>query len=280
MTPRLADLADSRPSRRHIFLTRPRVLVGGILIAIWLCGALLADVLAPYPPLEPHYSNRLAPPDAQFLLGTDELGRDLFSRILYGSRISLTVGIVAEGIAASIGLCVGMLAGWFGGWIDDLLMRVAEVFFAIPALMFLIVWVTILESTPLLIFIGLGLISWAGLSRVMRAQVLALKSMEFVIAARSIGVSSWGIMYRHILPNAIGPVLVLIPLGIGGAILSESILSFLGLGITIPYPSWGSLVDTSRNYFITAWWYAVFPGAAISLAVLGFSLLSEGLMNP
>ncbi len=230
-------------------------------------------------PIEPHYTARLTPPSAEFLLGTDELGRDLLSRLIYGARISLVIGLVAQTVAISIGMTVGALAGWYGGWIDDVIMRITDVFFAIPGLMFLIVWVTIFEPGPVSIFLALGLISWPGDARMMRSQVLAIKELDYVTAAKSLGATTPQILFRHILPNAIAPMIVLASLGIAGVILSEAILSFLGLGIQIPTPSWGTMVDASRTYITTAWWYGIFPGLVIMLTVLGFNFLGDGLRD-
>jgi len=259
---------------------RNRVALAGMIIVIVMCvSAILADVIAPYDPIEPHYTARLQPPSAEFALGTDELGRDLMSRLIYGARISLVIGFVAQSVAITIGIIVGALAGWYGGWIDDVIMRITDAFFAIPGLMFLIVWVTIFEPGPISIFLALGLISWPSNARMMRGQVLAVKQFDYVTAAHSLGASTSHILIRHILPNAIAPMIVLASLGIAGAILSESILSFLGLGIQIPTPSWGTMVDASRTYITTAWWYGVFPGLTIMVTVLGFNFLGDGLRD-
>jgi peptide/nickel transport system permease protein len=254
-------------------------MVGLIIVVLLILGALFADVLAPFNPIEPHYTDRLKPPTARFPLGTDELGRDLLSRLLHGARISLVIGFVAQAVSISIGMFMGAVSGWLGGWMDDLIMRLADVFFAIPGLMFLIVWVTIFEPNPVSIFLALGLISWPGTARLMRSQVLAQKNQDYVLAARAIGASSSRILITHILPNAIAPMIVVATLGIAGAILSESILSFLGLGIQIPTPSWGTMVDAGRNYITTAWWYSIFPGLTIMLTVLGFNFLGDGLRD-
>lgn len=259
---------------------RNRVAMIGLAIVILLIlGAVFADAISPYNPIEPHYSDRLKPPDSRYLLGTDELGRDLLSRLLHGARISLVIGFVAQAVSISIGMFLGAVSGWLGGWLDDLIMRLADIFFAIPGLMFLIVWVTIFEPNPISIFLALGLISWPGTARLMRSQVLAQKEMDYVMAARAIGASSARILITHILPNAIAPMIVVATLGIAGAILSESILSFLGLGIQIPTPSWGTMVDSGRNYITTAWWYSIFPGLTIMLTVLGFNFLGDGLRD-
>jgi len=254
-------------------------LIGLMIVVVMIFAALFAPAIAPYDPIEPHYTSVLAAPSSEFLLGTDELGRDIFSRLLYGARISLVIGFVAQVVAISIGLALGMISGWYGGWVDDAIMRITDAFFAIPGLMFLIVFVAILEPSPVTIFAALGLIGWPSDARMMRSQVLAIKELEYVVAARAMGASALRIMVSHLLPNAIAPTIVLASLGIAGAILAESSLSFLGLGITIPNPSWGSMIDLGRNYTLTAWWYAIFPGAAIMLTVLGFNFVGDGLRD-
>lgn len=277
--PRLEHHMSNRARFWRAF-RRNRVALLGLIIVILMClFALLADVVAPYDPIEPHYTARLQAPSAEFLLGTDELGRDLLSRLLFGARISLIIGFVAQSVAITTGIVIGMISGWYGGLVDDLLMRLADIFFAIPGLMFLIVWVTIFDPNPVSIFLALGLISWPSNARMMRSQVLHLKEMEYVLAARSLGASTPRMLLMHVLPNAIAPMIVLASLGIAGVILSESILSFLGLGIQIPTPSWGTMVNSSRGYITSAWWYAIFPGLVIMMTVLGFNFLGDGLRD-
>lgn len=284
-TPSPASLVtlQKRTSNRARFwraFRRNRIALLGLIIVILMAlGAIFAEVIAPYDPIEPHYSDRLQPPSVNFSLGTDELGRDLLSRLLYGARISLVIGLIAQGVAITIGITIGAIAGWYGGWVDDVLMRITDIFFAIPGLMFLIVWVTIFEPGPVSIFLALGLISWPGDARMMRSQVMAIKELDYVTAARSLGASTLHMILRHVIPNAIAPMIVLASLGVAGVILSESILSFLGLGIQIPIPSWGTMVDASRTYITTAWWYGVFPGLTIMLTVLGFNFLGDGLRD-
>lgn len=268
-------------SRFWMAFRRNRVAVFGLILVVLLgISALLAPMIAPYNPIEQHIIDRLKAPNAQYLLGTDELGRDLFSRLLYGARISLVIGFVAQGVSMSIGISLGLISGWYGGWIDDVIMRMTDIFFAIPGLMFLIVWVTIFEPGPLSIFLALGLIGWPGLARVMRGQVLTIKELEYVTSAQALGASTPHILLRHILPNAIAPMIVLAALGIAGAILSEATLSFLGLGIQVPNPSWGTMVQFGKNYLPTGqWWLAVIPGLVIMLTVLGFNFLGDGLRD-
>ncbi|MCZ7544163.1 MAG: ABC transporter permease [Anaerolineae bacterium] len=255
-------------------------LVGLLIVVMMVVCAIFADAVAPFDPIEPHYTDRLVPPNGQYPLGTDELGRDIFSRLVYGARISLVIGFVAQGVAVSIGMTLGALSGWYGGWIDDVIMRLTDIFLTIPGLMFLIVWVTIFEPNPITIFLALGLIGWTGHARMMRSQVLSVKEMEYVTAARAMGVKTARILLIHVLPNAVAPMIVLATLGVAGAILAESTLSFLGLGVQVPNPSWGTMVDVGRNYLPTGkWWYAVFPGLVIMITVMGFNFLGDGLRD-
>ena len=268
-------------SRFWMAFRRNRVAVFGLVLIVLLgLMALFAPIIAPFNPIEQHIIDRLKAPNAQYLLGTDELGRDLFSRLLYGARISLVIGFVAQGVSMLIDISLGLVSGWYGGWIDDVIMRMTDIFFAIPGLMFLIVWVTIFEPGPLSIFLALGLIGWPGLARVMRGQVLTIKELEYVTSAQALGASTPHILVRHILPNAIAPMIVLAALGVAGAILSEATLSFLGLGIQVPNPSWGTMVQFGKNYLPTGqWWLAVIPGLVIMLTVLGFNFLGDGLRD-
>jgi peptide/nickel transport system permease protein len=279
----IASLSPQRVTNLQRFwwaYRRNRIAMLGLVIVITLVlAAVLAPFIAPYDPIAPHYTQVLAPPGNEFLLGTDELGRDIFSRLLYGAGISLVIGFSAQIVAIGIGIVLGMVSGWYGGRIDDLIMRTADAFFAIPSLMFLIVWVAILQPSKESIFIALGLIGWPGDARMMRSQVLAVKNLEYVVAAQAMGASTVRIMLQHLLPNAIAPSIVLATLGIAGAILVESSLSFLGLGVQIPNPSWGSMINLGRNYTTTAWWYALYPGLAIVLTTLSFNFVGDGLRD-
>jgi ABC-type dipeptide/oligopeptide/nickel transport system permease subunit len=276
-----APVPASNRSRFWAAFRRNRVaMVGLVMVLLLTVAAIFAGQVAPYDPIEPHYTDVLKPPSTAFPLGTDELGRDVLSRLLYGARISLTIGFIAQGVSILIGMTMGALAGWYGGWTDDILMRITDVFFAVPGLLFLIVWVTIFDPTPVSIFLGLGLISWPGEARMMRSQVLAIRELEYVVAARALGAPIRRILLRHILPNAIQPMIVLATLGVAGVILSEATLSFLGLGIQIPNPSWGTMVQVGKNYLPTGkWWYAVLPGITIMLTVLGFNFVGDGLRD-
>ncbi|GAB4569884.1 MAG: ABC transporter permease [Anaerolineae bacterium] len=255
-------------------------LLGLVIVLCFALAALFAPWLAPHDPIEQHIATgRLLPPSADHWLGTDELGRDILSRLIYGARISMRIGLIAEGVALAIGIVLGSLAGYLGGWVDQLIMRLTDIFFAIPSLLFLIVIVSIFGSGATTIFLALGLISWPTEARVMRSEILRLREQEFVTAARAVGVPTWRLIGRHLLPNALAPMIVIGTLGVAGAILSEATLSFLGLGIQQPIPSWGTMVNQGQDYIFTAWWYSVFPGLTIMLAVLGFNFLGDALRD-
>ncbi|MBE3599562.1 MAG: ABC transporter permease [Limnochordaceae bacterium] len=260
---------------------RHRLGLAGLAIVLALVVvAVAAPAIAPYDPFEQNIVEaRLKPPSPEHPLGTDELGRDILSRIVYGARISLRIGLVAEGVSLAIGMVVGGLAGYLGGRFDDVVMRVTDIFFAIPSLLFLIAVVAILEPTPTTIAAALGVIGWPSEARLMRSQVLALKELEYVTAAYAVGASPGRVLLRHILPNGIAPMIVAGTLGTAGAILNEATLSFLGLGIQQPIPSWGTMVNTGQSYIFNAWWYSVFPGLAIMVTVLGFNFLGDALRD-
>ncbi len=262
------------------FLRHRVGLVGLGIVTLFSLAAIFAPLLAPHDPLEQRIATaRLEPPSAEYPLGTDELGRDLLSRLIYGARISMRIGLIAEGIALSIGIVLGSLAGYLGGWVDNLIMRLTDVFFAIPSLLFLIVVVFIFDANATTIFVALGLISWPSEARLMRSEVLRLRGREFVTAAEALGSPKGRVIVRHILPNALASMVVLGSLGVAGAILSEATLSFLGLGIQQPVPSWGTMINQGQEYIFTAWWYSVFPGLTIMLVVLGFNFVGDALRD-
>ncbi|HZJ10007.1 MAG TPA: ABC transporter permease [Trueperaceae bacterium] len=268
-------------SRRVRSFTRHRLgLLGLFIVVLFTLVAIFAPQIAPYDPADQRIATaRLEPPSLEFLMGTDELGRDLFSRIVYGARISMRIGLIAEGIALVIGIVLGAAAGFFGGAVDNLIMRVTDVFFAIPGLLFLIVVVAIFGSGATTIFLALGLISWPSEARVMRSEVLRIRDREYVTAARALGLRDVGIIAKHILPNSLASMIVIGSLGVAGAILSEATLSFLGLGIQEPLASWGTMINRGQQYIFSAWWYSVFPGAVIMLVVLGFNFLGDAVRD-
>ncbi len=277
----LSDESSQGSQRRFVraFMRNRIAVVGLVIVSIMIFVALFGPLIAPYSPNKTNAADRLQPPGSQYFLGTDEFGRDIFTRLLYGARISLEVAFIAQTISVVLGILMGLVSGWYGGWVDDVIMRLTDALFALPSLVFLIVWVSIMEPSKQSIFISLGLIGWASVARMMRSQVLVLKELDYVTAAHALGATVPQIMLRHVLPNGIAPVIVLASLGVAGVILAESGLSFLGLGVQIPNPSWGSMIDTGRNYFTNAWWYAIFPGITIMITVLGFNFVGDGLRD-
>ena len=263
----------------HYFKKR-RMAVGGLaLILIMFLIAGFAFFLAPYDPGKTEVSMKLKPPSFQHLLGTDQLGRDIFSRMLYGSRISLSVGFVAVGISILIGVLVGALAGYYGRWIDSLLMRFVDTMLCFPSFFLILTVVALLGPSIFNIMIVIGVTSWMGTSRFVRAEFLSLRERDFTQAARALGVKDGRIIFRHILPNALAPVFVTATLKVASAILIEAGLSFLGFGVQPPAPSWGNILTEGRTYIFDAWWLTVFPGLAILITVLSFNLLGEGLRD-
>ena len=248
-----------------------------ILIIILL--AVFAPVIAPYKESQQDLMARLSAPSAQHWFGTDELGRDVFSRILYGSRVSLIVGILPTCISLTVGIVVGLLAGYFGGWVDYVLMRLADIMLSIPSLLLAMVIMYTLGSSIINIFIALALVGWASVARVVRSHTLSLKETEYVEAARSIGVSNFKIMFRHILPNCVPSLIVLFTLNVPSAILSESTLSFLGIGVQPPAASWGLMVNQSKQFLFSQPWLALAPSLAIMVVVLAFNFLGDGLRD-
>ena len=250
------------------------------LVATLLLAALLAPLLAPHAPDAVGLAAALSPPQAGFWLGTDAVGRDCLSRLLYGARISLPIGVLAVGVAAIVGTAVGGIGGYLGGWTDRLLLGLTDLLMALPRLVLLLAVVAVLggagEGRMVLVAAVLGLTGWMPVARVVRAEILSLRQRPFVLAARSLGLSTGAVLTRHVLPNALTPVIVNASLMVGSTILLEAALSFLGLGVPQPVPSWGGMVGSGMHH-LHAWWLAVFPGLAIALTVLGFNLLGDGL---
>lgn len=248
-------------------------------VIIILLFALFAPFIARYNPSAIDTNSILTAPSPTHLFGTDTLGRDIFSRIVYGSRISLSIGIIAVGIAVLIGLFFGSIAGYYGGRIDSVIMRFVDIMLCFPTFFLILAVIAILEPSIFNIMVVIGATSWMGVARLIRAEILTLKERDFVSASRVMGASDAWIITRHLIPNAIGPVLVSATLGIGGAILTESALSFLGIGVQPPTPSWGNILMDGKSTLGVAWWLTVFPGLFILFTVLAYNLLSEALRD-
>ncbi len=249
-----------------------------ILIPMFFC-AVFAPLIAPNDPVEPDIKNILSAPSLSHPFGTDTLGRDVFSRVLYGTRISLLVGFVSVGIAILIGLILGAISGYFGGIVDEIIMRFVDLMMCFPTFFLILAVIAVLEPSIWNIMIVIGLTSWMGTARLVRAEILGIKGKEYVMAAKAQGFGSLRIIFRHVLPNAVTPVYVVATLGIGGAILTESALSFLGIGVQPPTPSWGNILTQAKDNIEVAWWLSVYPGLAIFLTVMGYNLLGEGLRD-
>jgi len=249
-----------------------------ILIPMFLC-ALLAPIISPHDPKEPDLKNILTGPTWSHPFGTDTLGRDVFSRVIYGSRISLLVGFVSVGIATLIGIMIGAVSGYSGGIIDELIMRFVDLMMCFPTFFLILAVIALLEPSIWNIMIVIGLTNWMGIARLVRAEILSIKGKEYVLAAKAMGFPRRRIIFGHVLPNALSPVYVVATLGIGGAILTESALSFLGIGVQPPTPSWGNILTQAKDNIEVAWWLSLYPGLAIFLTVMGYNLLGEGLRD-
>lgn len=268
------------PRRLRRFLSRQTLLAVGLaLVLVMSLAAVAAPLLAPYDPDACNSQAIFAPPSSEFWLGTDRLGRDVFSRLLYGGRVSLWVGFVAVGISSAIGVALGLVSGYFRGWVDEFIMRVVDVMLCFPSFFLILSVIAFLEPSLTNIMIVIGLTSWMGVARLVRAETLSLREREFVDAARLAGCSTARILWRHILPNALAPVLISATLGVAGAILVESSLSFLGIGLRPPASSWGNMLQDGKAALEIAPWLSIYPGVAILLTVLGYNLLGEGLRD-
>jgi len=254
-------------------------LTGLIIIAILASIALSAPLISPYQPTAIDVYNVLSPPTSAHPFGTDELGRDVFTRMIWGSRISLKVGFIAVGIAIAIGTVIGAISGFYGGKVDALLMRFVDIMLAFPTFFLILAVISIVEPSISTIMIVIGLTGWMDVARLVRAEFLTLKEREFISAARALGIGDIRLIFRHIIPNALSPVFVAATFGIAGAILIESGLSFLGLGVQPPEPSWGNILTSGKDNLTIAWWLSVFPGIAILVTVLSYNLIGEGLRD-
>jgi len=256
------------------------LMVGGSLTLLVAAIAVFAPWLAPYDPIDhADLMHSEEPPNRHYLFGTDNQGRDILSRVIYGSRISLTVGLVSQGLNSLIGIILGVTAGFIGRRWDDFVMGLTNILLSIPSLVFALAIMAVLGPGLVNIFLALGFTNWAYSCRITRSQVLSARSLDYVVAARALGYGRGRIMFTQILPNVLGPILVVATLGVAGAILLEASLSFLGLGAQPPTPSWGGMLSTAREQLFTAPWISIFPGVAIFVTVLGLNLLGDGLRD-
>lgn len=262
-----------------MFYQNKLALAGSGIVLLLFVVSLLAPLIAPYDPGAIDLKNVLAPPSGQHWFGTDQLGRDVLSRMIWGARISLKVGFVATGLAILIGTILGALAGYYGGWIDAAVMRFVDMMLCFPTFFLILAVIAFLEPSIWNIMIVIGLTGWMGVTRLVRADFISLRERDFVTAARAIGANDARIIFLHILPNALASILVAATLGIAGAILTESALSFLGIGVQPPTPSWGNILTAGKDNIDIAWWLSLYPGLAILITVVGYNLLGEGIRD-
>ncbi len=259
----------------------PRALIGVSVVVLIALAAVLAPLLARHDPTRIDLLSQLQRPSGAHWLGTDIQGRDVWARLVYGARVSLSVGILSQAIALLLGVTLGLIAGYYGRWVDELVMRLADVTLAFPTLLLLIAMVAALQPSMGVVFATIGVVGWAGMARLVRGQVLVVRQLEYVQAIRALGARDRRILLRHVLPNVIAPVVIAATLGVAGAIMAEAALSFLGLGVQPPTPSWGAMIADGRDLsqLRNAPWTSLFPGLAIGAAVLGFNLLGDALRD-
>jgi peptide/nickel transport system permease protein len=261
-------------------LLKNKLAVAGLSVVLLLfVVAILANVVAPYPPDQIDTNNILMPPSKTHIMGTDTLGRDVLSRMIHGAGVSLSVGFVAVGISTLIGVIIGAFAGYYGGLVDAILMRFVDIMLCFPSFFLILAVIAFIGPSIWNIMIVIGVTSWMGVTRLVRAEFLSLKERDFVQAAISQGAGDFRIMLLHCLPNAMAPVLVAATLGVAAAVLTESSLSFLGLGVQPPHPSWGNMLTEGKDNIEIAWWMSLYPGLAIFITVMGYNLLGEGIRD-
>jgi peptide/nickel transport system permease protein len=284
LTPPLTSSPRWENVRRSIYRFRrnPLSTVGFVMLVIIFVIALIAPAIVPFPEDaegKVRALDRLKPPDAEFYFGTDNVGRDIFSRTLMGTGLALQVGVVIIVLAASIGVTIGCVAGYFGGWVDEVLMRITDIFLTVPALILAIAVTAALGKGIINVMIGIALVWWPGFARLTRSLVLSLREEPFVEAARGIGAGHLRVLFRHILPNIASPIIVKMSTDFGFAVLTAAALGFIGLGAQPPTPEWGAMINDGRDYFPDRWWMATFPGMAIFIMVFSWNLLGDGLRD-
>ena len=253
----------------------PLAVLGSVIIGILIAMAIFAPFLAPYSPTKMRLSERLSPPSSRHIFGTDDVGRDILSRVIYGSRISLRICTVVVGLTIGIGTILGVTAGYLGGWVDELIMRISDVFLAFPALILAMAIAAALGPSLENVILAMVVIWWPRYARVARGQVLVLREIDYMVAAKAIGISGGRTFIHHILPNCISPIIIQATLDLGEVLLTAATLSFIGFGAQPPTPEWGAMISLGRNYLRDNWWYATFPGLAILITVMGFNLLGD-----
>lgn len=261
------------------FFRSTNAIIGGVIIVLFFLIALLAPLLAPQPPNVLSLKDALTRPCREYTLGTDEFGRSILSRIIFGARVSLNIALIASAVALGIGVPLGALAGYYGGWFDSIVQGLVDLTWAFPTILAALAIMFILGTGLHSVMIAVGVVYWAGYARITRGQFLALREEEYVQAAQAVGASNLRIVWRHLLPNSLAPLLVQLSLGMGQVILIEASLSFLGLGAQPPTPSWGAMLSNGRAYLLAAPWLTLFPGLAIMLVVLGFNLMGDGIRD-
>ena len=276
---RIYDLRFTIYDLKSIIISKTRVFVGGSIIIFLLLTAIFAPLIAPYNPKEQNLYEGLNTPDYKHPLGQDRLGRDILSRVIYGSRISLLVGILVVGISSTIGVTIGSISGYIGGKVDEIIMRFCDIVLAFPGILLAIAIMSVLGPSLNNVIIALCAMGWVSYTRLIRAQILSLREREFVVAVDSLGGSSSRIILRHLLPNVISPLIVEATFGMAGTIIAEAGLSFLGLGVQPPNPSWGSMLNEGRQFLLIAPHLTIFPGLAIMVTVLGFNFLGDGIRD-
>jgi len=261
-------------------LARNRMAVGGgVIVLVLVITALFAPLLAPYDPIKQDYTAVLSGPSAAHPMGTDGLGRDVLSRLIFGARTSITVGVLTQVVILAIGLSIGATAGLAGGRTENLLMRFTDIMYAFPDLLLIILLRSIFGGSVTMIFVAIGLAGWVTVARLVRGQILSLRERDYVLAARSLGSSQFRILVRHLLPNALGPVIVALTFGIPGAIFAEAALSYIGIGISPPTPSWGSMIQDGYQAIFAFPYLVLWPGLAIALTMMSFTFLGDGLRD-
>lgn len=267
-----------RDALRRLYRNKMAV-VGGMVALIMIAAALLAPLIAPYDPVKQDYNFVLSPPSPEHPMGTDGLGRDVLSRLIFGARTSITVGVFTQVVVLAVGLAIGATAGLAGGRTDNLLMRFTDVMYAFPELLLIILLRSIFGGTVIMVFVAIGLATWVTIARLLRGQILYLRELDYVTAARSMGASQFRILQHHLLPNTLGPIIVALTFGIPTAIFSEAALSYIGVGITPPTPSWGSMIQDGFQAIFAFPYLVLYPGLAIAATMMSFTFLGDGLRD-